>query len=283
MGKILATQKSEERILFLAINEREKSLKLYESLLDSNDILDEHLREIFRQIAQKEREILTNAKEILEILNALDVGESSDCNASDCNKKDEILLPSALPEDILGELQKEMGALDCKSLNILAMGVESHHLQTSDFLIKQTQNLCQNPKVLDMLYQLQALSYNHHISLLQGELPIENIAPSNPTNPNANPTDSTNSTNFASPQNHANSANSQNPADSTNPALSNGANLSQMALQEVLRQNPLFGEIQTSISQIQHFYAETKAIVGKLEKGELQKDELVAFLQRLPF
>lgn len=280
MGKILATQKSEERILFLAINEREKSLKLYESLLDSNDILDEHLREIFRQIAQKERESLTNAK---EILNALDVGESSDCNASDLDKKDEILLPSALPEDILGELQKEMGALDCKSLNILAMGVESHHLQTSDFLIKQTQNLCQNPKVLDMLYQLQALSYNHHIALLQGELPKENIAPSNPTNPNANPTDSTNPINFASHQNHANPANSQNPVDSTNPALSNGANLSQMALQEVLRQNPLFGEIQTSISQIQHFYAETKAIVGKLEKGELQKDELVAFLQRLPF
>lgn len=280
MGKILATQKSEERILFLAINERGKSLKLYESLLDSNDILDEHLREIFRQIAQKEREILTNAK---EILNALDLGESSDCNASGLDKKDEILLPSALPEDILGELQKEMGALDCKSLNILAMGVESHHLQTSDFLIKQTQNLCQNPKVLDMLYQLQALSYNHHIALLQGQSPVENIAPSNPTNPNANPTDSINSTNLASPQKHANSANSQNPVDSTNPAFSNGANLSQMALQEMLRQNPLFGEIQTSISQIQHFYAETKAIVGKLEKGELQKDELVAFLQRLPF
>ncbi|MGX3044704.1 hypothetical protein [Helicobacter sp. T3_23-1056] len=280
MGKILATQKSEERILFLAINEREKSLKLYESLLDSNDILDEHLREIFRQIAQKEREILTKTK---EILNALDLGESSDCNASDLDKKDEILLPSALPEDILGELQREMGALDCKSLNILAMGVESHHLQTSDFLIKQTQNLCQNPKVLDMLYQLQALSYNHHIAQLQGELPKENITPSNPINPNANPADSANSTNFASPQNHANPANSQNSADSTNPALSNGANLSQMALQEVLRQNPLFGEIQTSISQIQHFYAETKAMVGKLEKGELQKDELVAFLQRLPF
>lgn len=265
MGEILATQKSEARILFLAINEREKSLKFYEAALDSNDILDENLREIFCKITQKECEILTNAKTILD---ALDLGESSDLNASNLDKKDEILLPSALPEDILGELQSEMGALDCKSLNILAMGVESHHLQTCDFLIKKAQNLHQNPKVLDMLYQLQALSYNHHITILQGESPKENGAPSNPINPNAN------------------LINPTNPADSAslaNPALSNSANLPKMALQELLRQNPLFGEIQTSINQIQHFYAETKDIVTKLEKGELQKDELVAFLQRFLF
>ncbi|MGX3097821.1 hypothetical protein [Helicobacter sp. 23-1046] len=257
MSEILATQQSKKRILFLVINEREKSLKFYERALDSNDMLDENLRKVFRQIAQKEREILANAKVILD---ALDLGESSDCNASDLtDKKDEILLPSALPDDILGELQSEMGVVDYKSLNILAMGVESHHLQTCDFLIKQAQNLCQNPKVLDTLYQLQALSYNHHIALLQGELPKENANP-NITNPNL-----------------------ADSAKSVNPALPNDTNLPQMALQDLLRQNPLFSQIQTSINQIQHFYAETKDIVTKLEKGELQKDELVAFLQRLPF
>ena len=50
----------ESQILFLAINEREKSLNFYESLLDSKDILDENLREIFGAIAQKEREILAH-------------------------------------------------------------------------------------------------------------------------------------------------------------------------------------------------------------------------------
>lgn len=253
----LKAQNIEARILFLAINEREKSLKFYESLLDSKDILDENLREIFGAIAQKEREILANAR---AVFGAIDLGESSVITA-DSHESNAIILPSALPENIWGELQNEMGAVDLKSLNILALGVESHHLKSCDFLIKKVQNLGNsrdlkaqntknfgaNPKVLDMLYQLQALSYNHHIALLQGDSPKENA------NPNANP---------ANP----------NP---TNPP--------QITLQDLLNQNPLFSEIKTAFDSFQNFYAQTKIIVAKLERGDLSQDELVAFLQKLRF
>ena len=232
----------EARILYLVITEREKSLQFYESLLNPSENVDKNLREIFSKIAQKEREILAHTRAILD---SLDTGKSSDFNASDLTKTNEILLPSALPQNILGELQNEMGEVDSKSLNILAMGVESHHLKSCDFLIKQAQNLCANAKIIDTLYQLQALSYNHHIALLQGESPKENASP--------------------------------NPAN-----LANNANLPQ-ALQDLLNQNPLFSEIKTALDSFQHFYAETKGIVAKLEKGELSQNELVAFLQRLRF
>lgn len=230
----------EARILYLVITEREKSLQFYESLLNPSENVDKNLREIFSKIAQKEREILAHTRAILD---ALDVGESSHSHTGDLDKTDEILLPSALPQNILGELQNEMGEVDSKSLNILAMGVESHHLKSCDFLIKQAQNLRLNPTIIDTLYQLQALSYNHHIALLQGESPKENASP------NAN---------------------------------INNANLPQ-ALQDLLNQNPLFSEIKTALDSFQHFYAETKGIVAKLEKGELSQNELVAFLQRLRF
>lgn len=246
------------RILYLAINEREKSLKFYESLCDSwvdlgdsNKNLDESLREIFATIAQKEREILENAKMIFSDL----CGKSTPKNAlKQVLENKSILLPSALPENILQELQNEMGEIDAKHLQILAMGVESHHLKSCDFLIKTMQDSqnfgdsqnaqdLQNAQVLDALYQLQALSYNHHISLLQGESPKENANPNS-----ANPT-----------------------------------NLPQITLQDLLNQSPLFSEIKSAFDSFQNLYNQTKIIVAKLEKGELSQDELVAFLQKLRF
>lgn len=242
------------RILYLAINEREKSLKFYESLCDSwvdlgdsNKNLDESLREIFTIIVQKEHEILENTKMIFSDL----CGKSTPKNAlKQVLENKSILLPSALPENILQELQNEMGAVDLKSLNILALGVESHHLKSCDFLIKKAQNLgnsqdskAQDSRTIDILYQLQALSYNHHIPLLQGESLKENANPNN-----ANPT-----------------------------------NLPQITLQDLLKQSPLFSEIKSAFDSFQNLYNQTKIIVAKLEKGELSQDELVAFLQKLRF
>lgn len=241
------------RILYLAINEREKSLKFYESLCDSwvdlgdsNKNLDKSLREIFTTIAQKEREILENTKMIFSDL----CGKSTPKNAlKQVLENKSILLPSALPENILQELQNEMGAVDLKSLNILALGVESHHLKSCDFLIKKAQNLgnsqdskAQDSRTIDILYQLQALSYNH-IPLLQGESLKENANPNS-----ANPT-----------------------------------NLPQITLQDLLKQSPLFSEIKSAFDSFQNLYNQTKIIVAKLEKGELSQDELVAFLQKLRF
>lgn len=242
------------RILYLAINEREKSLKFYESLCDSwvdlgdsNKNLDKSLREIFATIAQKEHEILENTKMIFSDL----CGKSTPKNAlKQVLENKSILLPSALPENILQELQNEMGEIDAKHLQILAMGVESHHLKSCDFLIKKAQNLgdsqdskAQDSRTIDILYQLQALSYNHHIPLLQGESLKENANPNN-----ANPT-----------------------------------NLPQITLQDLLNQSPLFSEIKSALDSFQNLYNQTKIIVAKLEKGELSQDELVAFLQKLRF
>ena len=252
------SQNIQTRILFLAKIEREKSLNFYESLLDLRDeimgdlresraILDKNLRKIFNMIAKKEREMLSESYAIL--------AEFLECESTESN---EIILPSALPNDILGELQNEMGAVDCKSLNILALGVESHHLKTSDFLIKKARNLGANLNIIDILYRFQALSYNHHIPLLQGEMP----------KPNANP----------------NRANLKKLSIDSSP---NSADLSaiapQITLQDLLNQHPLFSEIKTALDSFQIFYAQTKNIVERLEKGDLSQDELVAFLQKLRF
>ncbi|MGX2981957.1 hypothetical protein [Helicobacter sp. 23-1045] len=241
----MTKQNAEAKILFLAKNERIKSLEFYEFFSEKNAI--------FGVIAKKERafldEIFAESSENLsaesnEFLNA----ESSE-NLSENAESTQILLPSALPQNIAEELQNEMGAVDLKSLNILATGVESHHLKTCDFLIKKAQELRVNLKIIDILYQLQALSYNHHIALLQGESPKEN------KNQNANP----------------------------NPANQNPANPPQITLKELLNQSPLFAEIKTAFDSFERFYAETKGIVSKLEKGDLSQEELVKFLQKLRF
>lgn len=265
------SHKVESRILFLAINEREKSLKFYESLCGFKDdfnsvdlvdsanppnenlqkFLDENLRAIFMRIAKKEREILANASAILQKIrvdssvdsNDLSV-DSADSNAdSSIDSNESILLPSALPDDILGELLNEIG--DLTHLNILALGVESHHLKTCDFLIKTAQQIAIDAQIIDILYQLQALSYNHHILLLNGESPKENANP-NSTNPNAN--------------------------QALPPLLS-----------DLLKQSPLLNEFKSALDSLQNIYAQTKDIVQKLERGELSQDELVAFLQKLRF
>ena len=256
--------KVESRILFLAINEREKSLKFYESLcgfkndfngVDSVDLanlqnenslkfVDENLCAIFMRIAKKEREMLANASAILQKIRV----DSADSNAdssvdSSIDSSESILLPSALPDDILGELLSEMG--DLTHLNILALGVESHHLKTCDFLIKTAQQIAADAQIIDILYQLQALSYNHHIPLLNGESPKENANP-NSANPSAN--------------------------QALPPLLS-----------DLLKQSPLLNEFKSALDSLQNIYAQTKDIVQKLERGELSQDELVAFLQKLRF
>ncbi len=273
------SHKNESRILFLAINEREKSLKFYESLcgfkndfngVDSVDLanpqnenllkfVDENLRAIFMRIAKKEREMLANASAILQKIcvdSSVDSNDlsadSADSNAdssvdsnadSSIDSSESILLPSALPDDILGELLNEMG--DLAHLNILALGVESHHLKTCDFLIKTAQQIAIDAQIIDILYQLQALSYNHHIPLLNGESPKENANP-NSANPNAN--------------------------QALPPLLS-----------DLLKQSPLLNEFKSALDSLQNIYAQTKDIVQKLERGELSQDELVAFLQKLRF
>lgn len=260
------TQSCESRILFLAINEREKSLKFYESLcgfkgVDSVDLanlqnanlqnfVDENLRAIFMRIAKKESEMLANAKAILQKISVDSSIDSSADSAdssidSSIDSSESILLPSALPQDILGELLSEMG--DLTHLNILALGVESHHLKTCDFLIKTAQQIAQNAQIIDMLYQLQALSYNHHIPLLNGESPKENANP-NSVNPSANP-----------------------PFPPIN------------SLGDLLKQSPLLNEFKSAFDSLQNIYTQTKDIVQKLERGELSQDELVAFLQKLRF
>lgn len=275
-SKIKSDESKKTRILFLAIKEREKSLNFYESLCglngvdsvdsanladlqsvdspntDSLNFLDKNLRNIFMRIVQKEREMLANARAIFKNISvdsvdfSVDSGVDSnaDSNADlsiDSRESSEsILLPSALPDDILGALLQEMG--DLAHLNILALGVESHHLKTCDFLIKTAQQTTTNAQIIDILYQLQALSYNHHIPLLNGELPKENA------NPNAN--------------------------KSANQSL-------QPLLSDLLKQSPLLNEFKGAFDALQNIYAQTKIIVQKLERGELSKDELVAFLQKL--
>ena len=311
IAPIIAQAKiSEAKILYLVINEREKSAKFYKGVQKSvrgekwentqekaqkkekmwentQDINSQNstnnasngsdesvakLHKIFATIEKKEQVAIANAKAVFE-----DFSECENALLAD----ESILLPSALPDDILQELLNEMGELDSQHLNILALGIESHHLKSSDFLIKQAQNLQaqdvlnqnlsrQNPQVLDTLYQLQALSYNHHIPILQGQSPKSNTQQNkqninmqndllrvflqafgvNNTSGNFNPT--LNPTNFAS-------------------------------LSDLARQSPILSEIQSSIGQIQNFYNQTKTVVKKLEKGELSQDELVNFLQRLHF
>lgn len=256
------TQSYESRILFLAINEREKSLKFYKTLcgfngVDSVDLanlqnanlqnfVDENLRAIFMRIAKKESEMLANANAILQKISVdSSIDSSADLADSSIDSSESILLPSALPQDILGELLSEMG--DLTHLNILALGVESHHLKTCDFLIKTAQQIAQNAQIIDMLYQLQALSYNHHIPLLNGESPKKNANP-NSANPSANP-----------------------PFPPIN------------SLGDLLKQSPLLNEFKSAFDSLQNIYAQTKDIVQKLERGELSQDELVAFLQKLRF
>lgn len=288
---------SEAKILYLAINEREKSAKFYKTVQENvlggkwenekvwenaQDINSQNftnnasnasdesatkLHKIFATIAKKEQVAIAQAKAVFEGFseceNALLVDES-------------ILLPSALPDDILQELLNEMGELDSQHLNILALGIESHHLKSSDFLIKQAQNLpaqdvsSQNPQVLDTLYQLQALSYNHHIPLLQGQ------SPKSSTEQNKQSTNMQNDLLRAFLQ----AFGVNNASGNFNPNLNptNFASLSDLA-----RQSPILSEIQSSIGQIQNFYNQTKTVVKKLEKGELSQDELVNFLQKLHF
>lgn len=299
---------SEAKILYLAINEREKSAKFYKSVQESlrggkwknaqenaqeqekmwenaqdinsqnklNNASDESnesaakLYKIFATIEKKEQVAIANAKVVFE-----DFSECENALLAD----ESILLPSALPDDILQELLNEMGELDSQHLNILALGIESHHLKSSDFLIKQAQNLQaqdvlnqnlshQNPQVLDTLYQLQALSYNHHIPLLQGQ------SPKSSTQQNKQSTNMQNDLLRAFLQ--AFGVNNGNFNPTLNPT--NFASLSDLA-----RQSPILSEIQSSIGQIQNFYNQTKTVVKKLEKGELSQDELVNFLQRLHF
>lgn len=260
------TQSCESRILFLAINEREKSLKFYESLCGFNGVdfgdlanlqnanlqnfVDENLRAIFMRIAKKESEILANAKAILQKIrtdSSIDSSADSSLDSADSSidSSESILLPSALPQDILGELLSEMG--DLTHLNILALGIESHHLKTCDFLIKTAQQIATDAQIIDMLYQLQALSYNHHIPLLNGESPKANANP-NSANPSANP---------------------------SFPPIN--------SLGDLLKQSPLLNEFKSAFDSLQNIYAQTKDIVQKLERGELSQDELVAFLQKLRF
>lgn len=383
-----------ERILYLAITEREKSLKFYiqaQNLpnfrnLDAKNVKnsakfspkftkakspskvtqnnDNAIRTVFTRIADKEQEVLAGAKAILrKISEASGDNEGIDLPHNEKEREtDALLLPSALPSDILGELLEEMGELDSKSLAILALGVESHHLKSCDFLIKATQNLsgqdlqiqntqnlrdlqaqdfsnpppAQNPQksanaqnlalVLDTLYQLQALSYNHHIALLQGENPQEHLTLPSQKNtqetqnpPSKNLHNTSNAQNHTNPQNlqdslllaflqllqggQSSNASGQNPQNGNIVGNLDSQNLSQnlaqtliqsfsqnlnaqnlpASLSELARQSPLLAQISTSITQIQNFYAETKGIVGKLEKGELSQNELVAFLERLRF
>ncbi|MGX3012099.1 hypothetical protein ACWIUD_11190 [Helicobacter sp. 23-1044] len=239
----MTKQNAQAKILFLAKIEREKSLEFYEFFSEKNAIfgvIAKKERAFLDEIFAESNENLSENAESSEFLNA----ESNDFLNKNAEST-QILLPSALPQNIAEELQNEMGAVDLKSLNILAIGVESHHLKTCDFLIKKAQELGANLKIIDILYQLQALSYNHHIALLQGESPKENT---NPANPNAN----------------------QNPA---NPPQ----------ITDLLNQSPLFAEIKTAFDSFERFYAETKGIVSKLEKGDLSKEELVKFLQKLRF
>lgn len=299
------TKISEAKILYLAINEREKSAKFYESVQqnvlgkkwkstqenmqeqekmweNAQDINSQNstnnasngsdesarkLHKIFATIAKKEQVAIAQAKVVFE-----DFSECEEAMLAD----ESILLPSALPDDILQELLNEMGELDSQHLNILALGIESHHLKSSDFLIKQAQNLQaqnlsrQNPQVLDTLYQLQALSYNHHIPLLQGQ------SPKSSTEQNKQSTNMQNDLLRAFLQ----AFGVNNPSGNFNPTLNptNFASLSDLA-----RQSPILSEIQSSIGQIQNFYNQTKTVVKKLEKGELSQDELVNFLQKLHF
>ena len=294
---------SEAKILYLAINEREKSFKFYKGVQESvqgkkwentqekvreqekmwentQDINSQNytnnasngsdesvakLHKIFSTIEKKEQVAIAQAKVVFE-----DFSECENALLAD----ESVLLPSALPDDILQELLNEMGELDSQHLNILALGIESHHLKSSDFLIKQAQNLQaqdvlnQNPQVLDTLYQLQALSYNHHIPLLQGQSPKSN------TEQNKQNTNMQNDLLRAFLQ--AFGVNNGNFNPTLNPT--NFASLSDLA-----RQSPILSEIQISIGQIQNFYNQTKTVVKKLEKGELSQDELVNFLQRLHF
>lgn len=288
---------SEAKILYLAINEREKSAKFYKTVQENvlggkwenekvwenaQDINSQNftnnasnasdesatkLHKIFATIAKKEQVAIAQAKAVFE-----DFGECENALLAD----ESILLPSALPDDILQELLNEMGELDSQHLNILALGIESHHLKSSDFLIKQAQNLqtqdvsSQNPQVLDTLYQLQALSYNHHIPLLQGQ------SPKSSTEQNKQSTNMQNDLLKVFLQ----AFGVNNASGNFNPNLNptNFASLSDLA-----RQSPILSEIQSSIGQIQSFYNQTKTVVKKLEKGELSQDELVNFLQKLHF
>lgn len=247
------SNESKSRILFLAKNEREKSLFFYESLQKNPQMLDENLSAIITQIAQKEREMLDFANKIY-LENSRESNHKSNRNLAESKNSEiapEIILPSALPCDILGDLINEVEVLDAKSLNILALGVESHHLKTCDFLIKKAQEISQNAPIIDILYRFQALSFNHHIPLLNGESPKDNA-------------------HLITNQNSAN--------PSPNSAIAN-----ENLLGDLLKQNPLFNEIKTSLDLFQNFYNETKNIVYKLEKGELGRDELVTFLQKLKF
>lgn len=285
---------SEAKILYLAINEREKSAKFYKGVQENvlgnvrgnekvwentqdinsqntlNNASDESttkLHKIFATIAKKEQVAIAQAKAVFE-----GFGECENALLAD----ESILLPSALPDDILQELLNEMGELDSQHLNILALGIESHHLKSSDFLIKQAQNLqtqdvsSQNPRLLDTLYQLQALSYNHHIPLLQGQ------SPKSSTEQNKQSTNMQNDLLKA----FLRAFGVNNASGNFNPNLNptNFASLSDLA-----RQSPILSEIQNSIGQIQNFYNQTKTVVKKLEKGELSQDELVNFLQKLHF
>ena len=291
---------SEAKILYLAINEREKSAKFYKGVQENvlgnvrenekvwenardinsqnftnnaNNASDESatkLHKIFATIAKKEQVAIANAKVVFE-----DFGECENALLAD----ESILLPSALPDDIFQELLSEMGKLDSQHLNILALGIESHHLKSSDFLIKQAQSLRsqnhqdlsrQNPQILDTLYQLQALSYNHHIPLLQGQ------SPKSSTKQNKQGTNVQNDLLEAFLQ----AFGVNNASGNFNPTF-NPANLA--SLSDLARQSPIVSEIQTSIKQIQGFYNQTKTIVRKLERGELSQDELVNFLQKLHF
>lgn len=238
----------EAQILFLAMNERKKSLKFYENLLGLHDEI-ESLRVIFSAIADKERAILTKINAAFEAINA----------ELENTSNDKILLPSALPSDILQELLDEMGELDIKSLNLLALGVESHHLKTCDFLLKKASD----SRIIDALYQLQALSYNHHIPLLQGEMPKKS--------PKETIQHINNDLLMAFLQ--ILQGNTINP--NTLPPI--------RSISDLLEQSPLFSNIKTSLDNFQNFYTQTKIIVKKLECGELEKDELVAFLQKLRF
>lgn len=280
---------SEAKILYLAINEREKSAKFYKGVQESvrkekwenaqdmnsqnnlnnasngSDESTTRLHKIFSTIAKKEQVAIVRAKAVFE-----DFSECENALLTD----ESILLPSALPDYILQELLNEMGELDSQHLNILAFGIESHHLKSSDFLIKQAQNLQaqdvsrQNPQVLDTLYQLQALSYNHHIPLLQGQ------SPKSSTKQNKQSTNMQNDLLRAFLQVFGVNNGNFNPT--LNPT--NFASLSDFA-----RQSPILSEIQSSIGQIQNFYNQTKTVVKKLERGELSQDELVNFLQKLHF
>lgn len=159
-------------LLAFVLHTRARGVGLYE-FLTQHFYTDKRAQALASLIAQ-ERALLEQASRLYP-QNALCEGDYHDLHALQNLVPQQYILPdiAALCEEICAHNFNLTQSL------CIALGMETNHIHICDILL-QSQELAQDSprdSYLDMLYRLEALSYNHHIPLLRSLLSEDSHSP----------------------------------------------------------------------------------------------------------